>query len=336
MRARRLLALTLVAVLGIGAVHSTVAAPPNRPVPMEALWQAPADLTRADLFNGPWDAEHAPDPDASYVFLRPKTTGANPGVTVVDARGRTWYVKQPGPGARGDEGPVEVVLSRVLSAIGYHQPPVYYLPSFMMTDTTGTHREPGGRFRIDHPSVRDRGSWSWSRNPFLGTRPLQGLLVILQVFNSWDLKDSNNSLYEVDRGNRTDRWYVVRDLGGALGESGRISAARNNIDLFERHRFITDVEDGFVTFAYRGWRSDLFRGRITVEDVGWALALLGRLSEEQWHDAFRAGGYQRAIAERFIQKIRANILAGQRWAGGDAVRLRASGASAGQVDEKRR
>jgi hypothetical protein len=323
MHPRRLLTLTLAAVLGIGAVHLPAAAP-NRAAPMEALWEPPADLARADLFNGPWAGEFAPDPGATYVFLRPKTTGANPGAVVVDARGRTWHVKQPGPGARGEEGPAEVVLSRVLSAIGYHQPPVYYLPSFTMTDTAGTRREKGGRFRIDHPSVRDQGSSSWSRNPFLGTRPLQGLLVILQVFNSWDLKDSNNSLYEVDRGSRTDRWYVVRDLGGALGESGRISARRNNIDLFERHRFITDVEDGFVRFAYSGWRSDLFRGRITVDDVRWAMALMDRLSEKQWHDAFRAGGYEQPIAERFIQKIRANILAGQRWAG------------AGQVGQKRR
>ena len=311
MPARSFLALTSVAVLALGAAHSTVAAPPKPPVPMDALWKAPADLARADLFKGPWGEGYAPDPDATYVYLRPKTAGANPGVVVVDPQGRTWNVKQPATDKRGDEGPAEVALSRVLSAIGYHQPPVYYLPSFIMTDETGTHRRPGGRFRIDDPSLRDRGSWGWSRNPFLGTRPLQALLVILQVFNSWDLKDSNNTIYEVDRAGRTDSWYVVRDLGGALGESGRVWAKRNDIDLFERHKFITGVDDRFVTFAYRGWHGELFRGRITTDDARWALALLGRLSDRQWHDAFRAGGYERPIAERFVQKIRANINAGQ-------------------------
>jgi hypothetical protein len=196
---------------------------------------------------------------------------------------------------------------------------------------------PGGRFRVDDASLTESGSWSWSRNPFLGTRPLQALLVVLQVFNSWDLKDSNNTIYEVDRGGRAERWYVVRDLGGALGESGRVTAKRNNIDLYERHKFITGVEDGFVTFSYRGWRSDVLRGRITVDDVRWALTLLGRLSDRQWHDAFRAGGYEPAIAERFVRKIHANILDGQRWAGGSpAVRPGASGPLAGQVGAKQR
>jgi hypothetical protein len=281
---------------------------------MSALWKAPADLPHADLFTGRWSDEYAPDPNATYVFLRPKTSGANPGVVVADPRGRTWHVKQHRLGY-GDEGPVEVVLSRVLSAIGYRQPPAYYLPSFMMTDSTGTHRESGGRFRIDHPSLRDRSGWAWSRNPFVGTRPYQALLVILQAFNSWDLKDSNNSLYDVDLGDRTETWYVVRDLGAALGGSGWVKAKRNNIDLFERHRFIKSVEDGFVTFDYRGWRSDLFRSRITPDDVRWAMALLGGLSERQWHDAFRAGGYDPPAAERFIRKIRANIAAGQQLAG---------------------
>ena len=40
-----------------------------------------------------------------------------------------------------DEGPVEVALSRVLSAVGYHQPPVYYLSSFMMSDPAGSRVE---------------------------------------------------------------------------------------------------------------------------------------------------------------------------------------------------
>jgi hypothetical protein len=299
------------AVLAALSLCVTSAGPGGREeVPITALWEAPADVESRDLFNGPWGARHAPDPSVTYTFVRPKKGGANPGVVVHDPRGRTWHVKQPRP-RTGSEGPVEVVLSRVLSAVGYHQPPVYFLPSFTMADASGTQQVPGGRFRLEDASLSDRGSWSWARNPFVGTQPYQGLLVILLVFNSWDLKDSNNTLYEIDRGGRVDRWYVVRDLGGALGDSGRFTTKRNDIDRFERHPFVVGLEDGFVQFKYRGWHSDLVRGRITVEDVRWGTALLDRLSEAQWRDAFRAGGYEPGIAERFIRKIRSNIAAGQ-------------------------
>ena len=40
------------------------------------------------------------------------------------------------------------------------------------------------------------------------------------------------------------------------------------------------------------------------EDVAWASALLGRLSDKQWADAFRAGGYEPEVANRFIAKLK--------------------------------
>jgi hypothetical protein len=290
---------------------------------IEQLWQAPADLQARDLFHGPWGAENAPDPDATYTFLRPKTGGVNPGVIVRDPQGRTWHVKQSpaddgqesSVDEQGAEGPVEVVVSRVLSAVGYHQPPVYFLPAFTMTDASGTHRRPGGRFRLEDPSLHDSGSWSWSDNAFVQTRPYKGLLVILLVFNSWDLKDSNNTLYEVRTGDRVDRRYIVRDLGAALGETGRFNmwtrrwsrARRNDIDTFERHEFIREVDDGFVEFEYHGRQPGLVRRRIALDDVRWAAGLLGGLTDRQWRDAFRAGGYERDLAERFIRKIKINL-----------------------------
>ena len=53
------------------------------------------------------------------------------------------------------------------------------------------------------------------------------------------------------------------------------------------------------------------RDRITPEEVAWASELLGRLSEKQWQDAFRAGGYEPAVANRFIAKLREKIAQGR-------------------------
>ena len=304
------------ALVAIGAATRVIAVEE----PIASLWNAPTDLAARDLFAGPWGADAAPDPHATYTFLRPKKGGVNPGVVVRDEQGRVWHVKQPPHNSQGAEGPVEVVLSRVLAAVGYHQPPVYFLPSFTLRDASGVRTEAGGRFRLDDRTLRSVGTWSWHRNPFVGTQPYNGLLVILLMFNSWDLKDSNNTLYERRSADgRVERWYVVRDLGAALGETGRLAPKRNNIDRFERARFISNVDrDGFVSFTYHGWQPGLLHHTITRDDVRWAAALVGGLSDRQWRDAFRAGGYPEDLAARFIAKIDANVgaAAGVRYCAG--------------------
>jgi hypothetical protein len=65
--------------------------------------------------------------DDVYTFVRERVHGANPGVVVRDTKGREWHVKQePRNRNIGFEGPPEVTLSRILSAAGYHQPPIYF------------------------------------------------------------------------------------------------------------------------------------------------------------------------------------------------------------------
>jgi hypothetical protein len=276
------------------------------------LWANPTNLADRDLFYGEWGLERAPDPDATYTFIEHKQGGVNPGMTVRDPLGREWRVKQPPTDGRGAEGPVEVVLSRVLSAVGYHQPPVYFLPSFTVEGLGAVRTVPGGRFRLKDRSLRDAGEWSWQQNPFVGTDPYQGLLVILLMFNSSDLKNANNTLYEYrPEPGRTERWYVVRDLGTALGSTGRLEPIRSDPDVFERLAFIKGVERGYVTFEYHGWHQELVRGRITPPDVRWASGLLGRLTRTQWDDAFRAGGYDTTASDRFIRRLLAKIEEGR-------------------------
>jgi hypothetical protein len=286
---------------------------------MQPLWEDPQDLPNRDLYYGPWGKEHAPDPNVVYTFVRPKEHGFNPGVVVRDPSGRQWHVKQAADlGAEtGDEGPVEVVLSRVLSAVGYHQPPVYYLSSFTMKDRSGVKRQPGGRFRLSLKELEDRGEWSWQKNPFVGSTPYEGLLGILLMFNSSDLKNSNNALYAVHAGDTTSQWYVVRDLGAALGETGRLAPIRNSPELLALEPLAAGVHDGFVEFNFHGLHGDLVRKRITPDEIGWASALLSRLTDAQWHDAFRAGGYAREKADAFIATLRARIAQGLKVGGYD-------------------
>ena len=304
----------LVATLAASSCATRVKAPASRPSaagPGATLWERPADLASRDLFYGPWGRENAPSPDDVYRLVERKHTGVNPGLTVVDSRGREWSIKQPPPGNFDSEVPVELAVSRILWGIGYHQTPMYYLPSFKLKDAWGTRTEVGGRFRLKDERLKNEGDWSWQENPFIGTRPFNGLLVLMMMFNSTDLKNSNNSLYEYrDRGILQQR-YVVRDLGAALGDSNRLAPRKGNPGAFEEHPYILGVNNGFVEFAYKGWYDKLVRDRITPEDVAWASNLLGQLSEKQFRDAFRAGGFEPSDADRFIRKLREKVQQGR-------------------------
>jgi hypothetical protein len=284
---------------------------PTAAVPGATLWERPADVAKRDLFFGPWGRAHAPDPRATYTLVERKHTGVNPGMTVLDPQDREWSVKQAPPGRLDDEGAVEVVVSRLLSAVGYHQPPSYYLPAFTLADDFGTHTEIGGRFRLKEDTLNDVGPWSWQENPFIGTKPYQGLLVLMMMFNNTDMKNSNNTLYERRKGDLVEQWYVVRDVGASLGDTDRFAARKGNIDAFEQQPFITGVSNDTVTFAYNGWYRNLVQDRIAPDDVAWASNLLAQLSERQWRDAFRAGGYQSDVADRFIRKLREKVERGR-------------------------
>jgi hypothetical protein len=142
-------------------------------------------------------------------------------------------------------------------------------------------------------------------------RPYQGLLVMLMMFDNSDLKNENNALYDVKHGGGVAHWYVVRDLGTALGGTGRIPPQRGDLEIFEREPFITGVKDGFVEFNYHGWHQELFK-RISPMDVAWASEWLGQLSDQQWSDAFRAGGFDPQVADRFIGRLHQKIVEGRR------------------------
>ena len=275
--------------------------------PAASMWIEPTDLESRDLFYGPWGKENAPDPNGVFELVELKHSGVNLGMTVKDSQGREWSVKQPFPGNLDPEGPVEVAVSRLLSGIGYHQPPVYYLRAFHLKDDFGKHVEVGGRFRLKDPSLKDTGFWKWEENPFVGTKEYQGLIVLLMMFNSTDLKNTNNTLYEHKNGDLIEQWYVTRDVGAALGDWNALAPRKGHPETFETTPYILGAQNGKVQFAYNGWYKNLVRDRIAVEDVVWASELLGRLSPKQWEDAFRAAGYEPDVANRFIAKLKEKI-----------------------------
>jgi hypothetical protein len=309
-----------IAVLAAASMYLSFCSPPIQPsvTPdraqhlMPQLWERPNGASR-DMTYGPWGRERAPRASDVYTFEHAKTHGVNPGMTVEDSEGREWSVKQ------GQESHVEVFLSRILTAVGYHQPPVYYLRSFTLKDKDGVHTEEGGRFRLKTRLLDDLGEWSWQRNPFVGTTQYNGLLATLMLFGSSDLKNNNNTLYRYDppgRKSSSTVWYVVRDIGTALGETGHVTPQKNDPALFAREPFITGVDDGYVVFGYRGWHKELVAHHIRVDDMVWACRQLAGLSDAQWKEAFRTAGYDADTADQFLTTLKTRIDAGLSLANG--------------------
>jgi hypothetical protein len=278
------------------------------------LWQEPIDLLERDLLNGPGGPTLAPSADTEFAFVSFKTTGTNPGYTVRDPAGRLWSVKL------GVEAQSEVTVSRLLWALGFHQPANYYLPEFSMSGFVGGGRK-HARFRTDVDPWRPAGEWSWYENPFAGTQPFRGLVVAQLILNAWDLKTPNNRIYlSIDPAMRPGRQFIVRDVGSSLGAARQFAlfhglgtrgfqGSKNDLEDFEQQGFITAVEGNRVRFDYRGVNQALVN-MLTVADVVWTCELFGRIPDGHWEAAFRAGHYSPTESERYIRKIKEKIAQG--------------------------
>ena len=284
-----------------GAIEIKAPQHPPSADDIKQLWIDPGSEPR-DLFWGIGGKKYAPDPDAVYKFKTRDNTGFSTKYDVDDAKKVEWSAKI------GPEAQTEVLMSRILWGLGYHQQPIYYLPSWTLEHHGTKSTESEARFR---PKLKDFDRldeyWWWQQNPFVGTHELNGLLVIMLMFNSSDLKNDNNAIYKVKESlEGPDRWFVVRDLGASLGETGSYYPRRNCLDCFERHGFITAIDGEHVQFDYVGRHQELMT-MIRPADVQWAAKLMTRLTDKQWRDAFRAVNYSESDAERYIRKLKEKI-----------------------------
>ena len=304
----------------------------DKPLPASSvrnpiLWHDPGNIAAKDLFNGQGGAKSYPKPP--FTFLQEDKSGTNPKFDARDGNGKKWRVKL------GEEARPEVVASRLLWAIGYYANDDYNLKSadieglnISRGHVKGTHiedarfaRKPGGQEKI--------AIWAWKDNPFLGTREFDGLRVMMAVLNNWDLKDINNSVYFDEKTGH--QVFLVNDVGASFAtnslEMSR-SKDKGNLSSYKNSKFITKRDGQTVNFATPappngvllksfGLRAPEYFRRsgfqwigqnIPVEHARWIGQLLGRLSVEQIHDAFRAGNFPPEQADIFADLVHNRIL----------------------------
>jgi hypothetical protein len=272
------------------------------PPALEELVEAHPDIAERDLFHGVGGPELVPRTDVEYRFLEKDESGVNTNYEVEDPMGRKWDAKF------GTEVNSEVVASRLHWAIGFHQPPLYYVREWRIASGPHAGVQVEARFRYESPDWKKDGEWPWQDNAFSGTREMRGLIVLNILINNWDLKTSNNKRYL--RSQETPhRVFVVKDLGQSFGTSRRgFIGSNSSVADFLKEEFIQGTAGDRVQFVYQPafWNMGVMHG-ITREDVLWTCRRLAQLSDRQWRDAFRAGGYSEVESSAFISHMQRKI-----------------------------
>jgi hypothetical protein len=308
----RLTLVLLACGLGISALADAQA--PLRATPPEAiLWRDPSPIAARDPF---WGFGSAPRvPVGPFRFVEEDTDGTQPKVTVTDRRGESWDVKL------GGEVHAEVASNRFLWLLGYLGEEMYVVKNGVIEGASGLQRAGehigrdgsfvNGRFRSDDPRRRRTDEeWSFHENPFLGTRELSGLVIVMNLINNWDIRESrNNRVLDVrsPRGTR-ERWFIVSDLGATFGRMGGPIGRRSkwNVKDYLEEDFIESVQDGYVKLDYEGFgKGDL--GRIPIEHARWFAGLASRVRVEQLRRVFEAAGATAEEVDRYSTRLSEKI-----------------------------
>lgn len=296
------------------------------------LWRDPDNIASRNLLYGSGGEKNQPQPPVK--FLKEDTQGTNPKFDVRDQNDKKWKVKL------GVEARPETVATRLLWAVGYFTDDDYFIPDLKISNLPD-HLQRGQNFvqRQDevenarlkrHMQGADKSAvWHWRRNPFTGTRELNGLRVMMALINNWDLKDENNAIEEEKETGR--QFYVVSDLGASFGTTGYAlepGRGKGRLKDYRASKFITKIRLDYVDFSVPAsmdlsglfmFRSFITRLRlrwigkhVPRSDAKWIGGLLARLKPAQIEDAFRAAGYSQndidafsAVVEKRIAQLKA-------------------------------
>ena len=291
--------------------------------PISALWTDRSNIKSLNLLFGPGGKAHKPA--GKFTFLKEDMGGTSPKFDVEDEQGVRWRAKL------GEETKSETAATRLVWAAGYYADEDYYVPELHVEKMGKLKRgqnfvSAGGvvhgvRLERKLKGQKKTENWSWFDNPFIATKELDGLKIMMALTNNWDLKEVNNAIYnEKGEGVR----YVVSDLGATFGRTGNPQTrSKSNLREYVASKFIHEVKPDHVDFnlssrpffltaidvpnyAKRTKMQSIVK-HIPLGHAKWLGHLLGQLSAEQIRDCFRAGGYSPEEVEGFSKAVQARI-----------------------------
>jgi hypothetical protein len=290
-----------------------------------AVWRRPeAALSTREMEDGPCGTRGAPAPP--FHFVEEHDTGSQPTVSIRDAAGREWRVKW------GDEVHTEVFGTRLAWAFGYFAEQSCFVPAGQIIGANDLRRaaaciDQNGAFTKARFELNERGvvkhfdahGWAWHDNPFVGTRELNGLKILMMLVSNWDNKDvrdvargSNTAIFEHAVDSRTlEARYLIIDWGAALGAWGSniLQRGRWDPDAFaaQNEQFILGVEDGRVLWGYQGQRTLDLVANISIDDVRWFDTIARPLTDDHLCAALKASGATPEETSRFAAALRGRL-----------------------------
>lgn len=298
---------------------ATRQSPPPAQQAVTVIWRDPGAVEQLDFAAGPGGVDGAPKPP--FRFLEEEQIASNPKVLVEDASGVHWRAKW------GHEVHSETFAPRIAWAAGYFVLPTYYVARGTIKGAHGLTRADRyiGRDGSFSDAVFERGgqavtrlkqarSWAWNNNPFVGTKELNGLKVVMMLVSNWDSKDardthrdSNTAIFPVHLNGGVESRYLVTDWGGTMGKwGGFFSREKWDCKGFtsQTPHFTRGVKNGVVEFGYSGQHTHDIRADIRVSDVQWIMQYLGRITDEQLRAGLRAAGAQPEEVVCFTRALR--------------------------------
>jgi hypothetical protein len=288
------------------------------------IWRDPGDVASLNLLYGAGGKAHAPNPTGRFTFIKEDKQATSPKFDIKDEEGIHWKVKL------GQEPASETAATRFLWAAGYLVDEDYYLLELKVTGMPTLSR--GGSFvsadgtvhkaRLERrpTDVKKVGTWDWFNNPFLDTRELNGLRVMMSLLNNWDLAQTNNAIDETG----AERRYVVSDVGASFGNTGNsLTRSKSMPKEYAESTFIERSTPAFIDFVLHSRpflpsviNAANYRDRTRMEqvtkhipraDAKWLGDRLSKLSEEQVRDGFRAASYPQEDLVIYSNALRKRI-----------------------------
>lgn len=260
------------------------------------------NIANRDTFYGPGGRDMQPDL-SQITFIEKETHGYNKKYRIKDGSGRIWVAKY------GREAKPETAAVRLLWALGYPTEINYWVPELTIP-TVGTLRNVRLEARPD--DIKRGDYWTFNHNPFLGTNELQGLKIMMVLFNNWDLKSDQNKVIK-DKRTGTE-YYIVSDLGATFGKLGsnnlpifwRFGRSINRPRGYARTELVKGVKNGRLKLAFKGKNSGYFKD-ITIAQGRWLADRLLQLRDEQIRDAFRAANYSPSDINILTNAVKSRI-----------------------------
>lgn len=291
-------------------------------LPKGTLWSDPGNIAALD-FAGPMGAPTGM-PKPPFTFLREDRSGTQPKLFAKDAAGSTWNVKF------GYEVRAESFCWRLVRACGYFAEPNILVASGQLQGFHGMERKnptlgadghfTEGRFQYRDPNLTflNDQNWRFDRAPWVGTRELSGLKILIMLFSNYDNKDGrvgkaggpNTAIFERKTPKGVEYLYAFTDWGSGLGRMGPMAGRTNwNCAAFAEQSkgFVKSVEKTQVIFGYDGNINQGFANGIPPAHVVWLMQYLGKITDTQLLAGLKASGANDADAACFTSALRSRI-----------------------------